>query len=204
MPFVAAPNIVMCEILGQKDGQLIENRIMGNVFHAPTMADLTALQTLLTTWINNLYQAYLPADVTVTGLKLTSQQSINDIQLQTALALVGDVALPSAPNEVTYCISLRSGVSGRSARGRFYWLGLALANIGTTNRVGAAFRTNATAAVQTLIGDFVAAGYAWSIVSYRSNNAPRPGGPVYFSVQTATTTDDIVDSQRRRRPGIGS
>lgn len=204
MPFVAAPNIVMCEILAQKDGQNIENRLMVDVFHAPTPADLTTLQTLLTDWCNLTYRTLLPADVTITGLKLTSQQTINDIQLQTALALVGTVAVPSAPNEVTYCISLRSGVSGRSARGRFYWLGLALANIATTNRVGALFRTNTTAAVQSLINNISGAGYKWAIVSYRSNNAPRPGGPVYFPLVSATTTDDIVDSQRRRRPGIGS
>lgn len=204
MPFVAAPNIVMCEVLAQKDGQLIENRVMVNVFHPPTPADLTVLQTVFTDWINLSYQALLPADVTVTGLKFTSQQSINDIQLQAALALVGDVALPAAPNEVTYCISLRSGIAGRSARGRFYWLGLATANIATTNRVGAGFRTNSTAAVQTLIDALAFNNYAWTIVSYISNGVPRPGGPVYFSVITATTTDDIVDSQRRRRPGIGS
>jgi len=194
----------MCELLAQKDGQLIENRIMVNVLHAPTPADLAALQTRLQDWINTSYRTLLPTDVTFTGLKLTSQQSINDIQLQTALALAGTVAAPSAPNETTYCVSLRTGVSGRSARGRFYWLGLAVANIATQNRVGALFRTNVTASVQTLIGAIAADGYQWSIVSYISNGVPRPGGPVYFPVLTATTTDDIVDSQRRRRPGIGS
>jgi len=194
----------MCELLAQKDGQLIENRIMVNVLHAPTPADLAALQTRLQDWINTSYRTLLPTDVTFTGLKLTSQQSINDIQLQTALALAGTVAAPSAPNETTYCVSLRTGVSGRSARGRFYWLGLAVANIATQNRVGALFRTNVTASVQTLISAIASDGYQWSIVSYISNGVPRPGGPVYFPVLTATTTDDIVDSQRRRRPGIGS
>lgn len=203
MPFVPAPNIVMCEILAQKDGQLIENRIMVNVFQEPVAANLTTLQNVLTSWCNLTYRTLLPADVTITGLKLTSLHEENAVQLQTALALVGTVALPAAPNETTYCLSLRTGVSGRSARGRFYWLGLALANIGTTNRVGALFRTNATAGLQALVTQIAAEGFAWVIVSFISGGVPRPGGPVYFPVLTVTTTDDIVDSQRRRRPGIG-
>jgi len=204
MPFVPAPNIVMCEILAQKDGQLIENRVMVNVGHEPIAADLTALANEFTSWCNVTYKTLLPADVTITGLRLTSLHEENAVQLQTALALVGTVALPAAPNETTYCISLRTGVSGRSARGRFYWLGLALANIGTTNRVGALFRTNSTAGVQSLINQLNSVATPWMIVSYIANGVPRPGGPVYFQVLTATTTDDIVDSQRRRRPGIGS
>jgi len=204
MAFVPAPNIIMCEIRGQKDGQLIENRIMVDALHDPTPADLQTMVDVLTFWINNTYKTLVPVDVTFTGLKITSLKSINAIQLTTGLAIVGTIANPSAPNEVSYCISLRTGLSGRSARGRFYWLGLALASIGTQNRVGAPFRTLSTAAIQTLIGAITAANFRWVIVSYRTNKAPRVGGPVYFPVLTATTTSDVVDSQRRRRPGIGA
>lgn len=204
MPFVPAPNIVQCEILAQKDGQLIENRIMVDVFHAPSSADYAVLQPVLTNWCNASYRPLLPADVTITGLRFTDMSQQNGPQLQTALALIGGTAVPSAPNEVTYCISLRTGNAGRSARGRFYVLGIALFNIPTTNRVGAGYRTAITAAVQQLATDIFAAGFAWVIVSYINNGGPRVGGPVYFPVVTATTTDDIVDSQRRRRPGIGA
>lgn len=204
MAFVPAPNIVKVEILAQKDGQLIENVLHVNCLHAPLLADLNTIDTTVTNWINTNYKTLVPADVTFTGLKLTSLQTENGIQKQTALAIVGTVANPSAPNETTYCISIRTGSAGRSARGRFYWLGLAVANIATQNRVGAAFRTASTASVQQLITNLAAANVPWTIVSYRTNNAPRPGGPVYFLVSTATTTDDIVDSQRRRRPGIGT
>lgn len=204
MPFVPAPNIVQVEFLATKDGQQIENRIMVNVGHAPTLADFTALQGPLQTWIANTYAPLLPSDITVTGLRFTDMSQQNGPQLQVALAIVGAVAPPSAPNEVTYCVSLRTGNAGRSARGRWYWLGLALANIPTQNRVGAGFRTNSTAAIQTLIQTIANLGYFFTIVSYINNGVPRVGGPVYFFVLTATTTDDIVDSQRRRRPGIGS
>lgn len=204
MPFVPAPNIIQVEILASKDGALIENRFHVNVFHQPTTSDFTALAALMTTWLSNDYAAQLPADVTITGLQMTSLHSQNAIQSNVALNIVGGLALPAMPNETTYCVSLRSAFIGRSARGRFYVLGLARVSVSTTNRVSAGYRTAITAALQDLINDIAGLSYAFTIVSYINNNAPRPGGPVYFVVATATTTDDVVDSQRRRRPGVGS
>lgn len=204
MPFVPAPNIVQVEILAQKDGALIENRIMVNVFHAPTLADLTAVAAVVTPWIVARYAPNLPADVTITGLRLSDMSQQNGPFLQPGLAIPGEKALPAMPNEVTYCISLRTGSAGRSGRGRFYVLGLARVDVATTNRVAALYRTEIVEDMAVLITDLVNAGFAWVIVSHFNNNALRPGGPVYFPVTNVTTTDDVVDSQRRRRPGVGA
>jgi hypothetical protein len=53
----------------------------------------------------------------------------------------------------------------------------------------------------TIIGDF---GYLPSIVSYVHDNAPRVGGPVYYPITSAILVDTLVDSQKRRKPGVGS
>jgi hypothetical protein len=42
------------------------------------------------------------------------------------------------------------------------------------------------------------------VMSRVSGGVPRPGGPVYYPITTVVSTDDIVDSQRRRKPGNGS
>ena len=204
MPFVPAPNIVMVEVLGLKDGQVVENRLHVNVLHAPTPADLTLLGNLFTNWVTFSYATVLPDDVTITGLQLTSLHEQNGIQLAVPLAVVGGTVDVSMPNEVTYCVSLRSGFVGRSARGRFYTMGIARVNVLGENRVQVGYRAAITAVLQTIIDDIAANSFVMVIVSYINNGLPRPGGPVYFVVANATTTDDILDSQRRRRPGIGS
>jgi len=203
MAFVPAPNIVSVEILGLKDGQVIENRVMVNVHTVPTPAILSNVESIVQTWIANFYNPLLPNTVQITGMKLTDQSAIDGIFLQTALTFVGGVASAALPNEVSYCLSLRSSSRGRSARGRLYVLGVAENQRLGQNRVTTAYRDALAVAGDSLVGSLAGSGYHWSIVSYQSLGVPRPGGPVYYLVTNTTTTDDVLDSQRRRRPGVG-
>jgi hypothetical protein len=204
MPFIPAPNIIQVEILATKDGQIIENRVMIDAFHAPSAADYAALLPQFTNWLNTSYAPLLPQEVVITGLKFTDKSQQNGPFQQTALTIPGSNLSGSLPNEVTFCVSLRTNSAGRSARGRFYWLGIPIDQRSGQNRVISAFRANTAGAVTGLAVSIASVGMAMVIVSYFSNGVPRPGGPVYFPVATGVTTDDILDSQRRRRPGIGS
>jgi hypothetical protein len=204
MPFVDTPNVVMAEIVAQMDGQLIENRVMVDVFHQPTAVDLQNVQDVVLSFCNLRYAALLPTECVITEIKCTSLDARDRIQDIAAVNIPGAVTGGAMPNEVTYCVSLKSSQIGRSARGRFYVLGIAKVNVGTQNRVGATYRTAIQDALTFLKDSLQNAAYRLVIVSYRTNNAPRPGGPVYFVVQSCTTTDDVVDSQRRRRPGVGT
>lgn len=203
MAFVPAPNIVMVEIIGQKDGQIIENRFHVNVLGEPTSGNLSTLNGAVQAWITASYLPRLPDEVTITEVRLTSLHEQNGIQLSSPMSATGAGTTGAMPNEVTLCVSLRTGFVGRSARGRFYLLGLPLDVMLDQNRVLAAYRTAVATALQSLISTIQAAGFVMVIVSYVNNGAPRPGGPVYFVVSSAVVTDDIVDSQRRRRPGVG-
>lgn len=204
MPFVPAPNIVMAEFVGTKDGQIIENRVHVNMLGEPTLANMGTLATALQSWLTTDYANRLPQEVVITQLQLTSLHTQNAVQLTVPLNIVGVVAGGAMPNEVSYCVSLRTGFIGRSARGRFYILGVPTGVMTLQNRINAAYRTNITNTIGALRTTIASTGFLQVIVSYISNGVPRPGGPVYFVVQSATTTDDIVDSQRRRRPGIGT
>lgn len=204
MPFIDTPNVVMCETIGTLDGQIVENRVMVDTFHQPIPGDLTGLQAQFANWVNLAYAPLLPTDLVVTQFKFTSLDARNRIQLIVPVTIPGTVTGGAMPNEVTYCVSLKSNQIGRSARGRLYVLALAKANVSSQNRVGSGYRTNITAAVDGLRTRIASIGFAGVIVSYRNNGVPRPGGPVYYTWATTSTSDDIVDSQRRRRPGIGT
>jgi hypothetical protein len=149
--------------------------------------------------------AELPTDVVMRELYLKSLHEENAVEA-TVGALVTDVGtfagIP-ATNQNTLCVSLRSGNTGRSARGRLYWLGLGEDHYAVNTMVAAA-RDDIVAAVEEMRSVLLGFGYQWSIVSYISGGAPRVGGPVYFNVESVLVTDDTLDSQRRRMPGRGS
>jgi len=205
MPFVPAPNIVRLEIRATKAGQKIENRLHINCFHEPTMADFSAIHSIVVTSVTSAWVPQLPGDLTLNSNFFVSLHEENGIQLEApyAAGLVGTNLGQAAPNQNTICVSLRSGAAGRSARGRLYWMGLTEEQY-NGNVMDAPDLTAIVGAVDNLRAQLIAGGYHWMIVSYIHNNAPRVGGPVYFDILSVLAVDNVLDSQRRRMPGHGT
>lgn len=205
MAFIPAPNIVQCEIRGILDGQHVENRIYVNVLHAPTIADLNALAGALSGAVSVNWVPLMSGNWRCSEFFLRSMQTINDIQAtypQPSGSFTGTHGSPQLPNNVTLCVSLRSNFAGRSARGRLYWQCLSEDQV-VSNNVDLAVVNQITSAVLALKVNIAALGFVWSVVSFRSGNIVRPGGPVYFPVNDVIVVDTVIDSQRRRLPGRG-
>jgi hypothetical protein len=206
MPFVPAPNIVQIEYRCTMDNQQVENRHFINNFGPPTPAELQAFASGGWSWWDLTYSPLISDAVTLREVVATDMSTQNGEQYTYApnTETTGQAAGGSMPNEVAFCISLRSGARGRSARGRWYVFGIPRGAQQTTNNMSAAAAEALRAALQTRITALGAANKPMTIVSYFSNGGPRPGGPVYFLVNTATIVDTTFDSQRRRKPGVGS
>jgi len=205
MAFVPAPNIVMVELRCTLDGQNVENRFHVNVFHEPTTFDLQSVANVVSNAVIEQWIPQLPDALTFREIHLRSLHDANAIELTAAFPsnTTGSLVSLVLPSNVTLCVSLRSNASGRSARGRLYWMGLCELDV-SGNNIGLTRSGGIVDAVQFLIDALQTVEYAWVIVSYIANNAPRVGGPVYFVVTTALIVDSVVDSQRRRLPGRGS
>jgi hypothetical protein len=205
MPFVPAPNIIMVEWRYVLAGQKCENRMMWDVLSVPSHPDLIAFATFAWDWWENTYAAQITTSCLLSAVVVTYMGDENGDQYTYApdTTTTGDVSSQALPNETSLCISLRSGLRGRSARGRWYMCGIPIAALVDANNVSTTYASAAVAALQTLIDDVTTGGNLPSIVSYISNNAPRVGGPVYFTIETALLVDTVVDSQRRRKPGVG-
>lgn len=205
MPFVPAPNVAMVEFRCSRNGQNVENRIMVNMLAEPTAADMSDLSVAAWNWWELDHADMLPGDVGLREVVVTSQHTVDGPQVTYApdTTTTGNVGGFALPNEVSYCISLRSANRGRSARGRWYMLGLADGQLADTNNVTSAYATAAAASLQALV---TAINASWQavIVSYRSAGVPRPGGPVYFPIVNAVTVDTVLDSMRKRKPGVGT
>jgi hypothetical protein len=205
MAFVPAPNIVQAEVRATLAGQKIENRWMIDVLTAVTPTLVDDVANLVNVWAQDTYFDFLPDAVALVATVATDMSDANGAQVTIAPtgSFTGALGEEPMPNEVTFCISLHTASRGRSARGRSYMLATTKFTV-TGNDLSAGRADQYKGAIQTLIDRVAAAGWSLVIVSYIANGVPRPGGPVYFGVTTATYTDLVVDSQRGRKPGNGT
>lgn len=205
MPFVPAPNIVMVEVRALLAGQHVENRFMVDVLTAVTPTLVDDVANAVNVWAQGTYFDHLPAAVQLSEVVATDMSVAEGTQVTIAPTgtFVGALDTPAMPNEVTFCISLRSGSRGRSARGRAYVLAITRDAV-TGNDYLAARADQHVSDFQALIDAMTTAGWALVVVSYISGGAPRVGGPVYFPITTPLYTDLTVDSMRKRKPGVGS
>jgi hypothetical protein len=206
MPFVPAPNIIQAEMRCTRDGQKIENRVMIDNLAVVDAGSLLEVATLVWDWWELTYAPLLPTTVTLNEVVTTDMSAIDGPQFTYApdATTTGGIDGASLPNEVSLCVSLRSGNRGRSARGRFFFVGIPNTAMANTNNVSPTFAGNAASALQTLVNSIDTSGRLLVIVSYVSEGVPRVGGPVYYPVLSAVVVDTIVDSQRRRKPGVGA
>jgi len=205
MAFVPAPQIMMLEFRYIMAGQRTENRIMVDALAPVTPTTLEALADVGDLWVGNTYLGNIGGNTALSEVVVTDLTTQNGEQVTHAPGspVTGGKPAP-LPNENAFCISLRSNARGRSARGRWFAGSLSGNDREDANTLTAGYVTDLTTALNGLIGAIDAAGFQAVIVSYRSNNAPRPGGPVYFPIVTATAVDRIIDSQRKRKPGVGA
>lgn len=114
-------------------------------------------------------------------------------------ALVGS----PMPNNVSLSIARKTGLTGRSNRGRIYWPGFNEADV-TNNEIS----TARAGAIVDALEDFTTAvnslgTFSLAIITRYSNNALRPTA-IARPITSWSVVDRVVDSMRRRLPGRGN
>jgi hypothetical protein len=149
------------------------------------------------------------APITHTGTSL-QQIEVTDISSEDDDGIIYTTGLPSVgtssgnalPNNVTVATKLLSGLTGRSRRGRKYFVGMSDNNIsaGAQNILGA-MQTALNQAYEELLTLLTAEDWTWIIVSLISNGVPRTEGLKTPIIAFATNL--VLDSMRRRLPERG-
>lgn len=206
MPFVPAPNIIEVEFRYILFAQHCENRIMIDNLAAVDATALEDTAILCWNWWETSYAANITSQVLLVEVVATDLTVADGGQFTYApdTTTTGTGSASAMPNEVSVCISLRSTSRGRSARGRWYVAGVPNNQMATANEIEPTYQSALAADMNTLIAAIDTAGQKFVIVSYVTAGAPRVGGPVYYVVENALIIDRIVDSMRRRKPGVGS
>lgn len=113
-------------------------------------------------------------------------------------AITGSAADP-LPNNVTFALKRSSGFSGRSARGRIYWMGIATSYMASDNMLATISANGLITWVEALDAVVSLEGVTPVIVSRFNNLLPRTEG-VTYPIADWSYSDLRVDTLRSRLP----
>lgn len=203
MPNLPVANTARIEIRWTLESQQCENTFAVHGTVPWTEALLLTANTLVTGWIVDSYAPLLSNAILFTEIESTGLDDVDGPQVTTSVSHAGDVSGVTLPNESSFCISLRSGLTGRSRRGRWFMPPPLLANRDGVNSVSVAYADAAKGALNDLMELWTEASQRMGVISRIHNSAQRVP-PLFTPYSNATYVNLILDSQRNRRPGNGS
>lgn len=203
MPAPMVPDTAALEVRCALDGQDVENTLW---FRKTTgtvdSENLKALCTTVRVWFVTDVLPKLPAAVTFREVYGRDRGFPDGVEgsSATGAGTAGGIAIAATPNNVSLSVSFRTGRTGRSRRGRNYWLAIP-GNKVTANVVDNLYIDDIISSYEELL-TVVGPDWEWVVVSLRSNNNWRETALV-TPITEVLVVDDVVDSQRRRLPGRG-
>lgn len=197
------PGLVRAEFRCTWNGQLVEN-VMFFDFGASTYSqgDLEDLGAVLADFAADMVPLQGPTCIQrefyIEGYQGEGSMSHTEGLGSTPGTASGD----GLPNNCGLCVSFRTGLTGRSRRGRNYTIGMTESHQ-AAGVVNSTYR-NAVLAAYSALAANLAANTDWvhNIASFFSNGEPRLQA-LKTPVTAYQVVDDFVDSQRRRLPGRG-
>lgn len=215
MTFQACPGIAQATINVQTpDGDIAQNvlHISNGGSGAWSAADLTTLANTLDTWLTtgdgsgNNFVAHLQSAYTVVEISCRDLTTQAGAEFNKSVNHVGGDSGGRMADGLTKAITLRSGLAGRSYRGRIFCIGLSALNADATDKN---LMYSASVAVQiaiwtSLISTVSGAhtGWVWVILSRQAGLAKRSTG-VGTAITAVGVSNNYFDYQRRRAPFHG-
>lgn len=178
-----------------------------NVVHSATswtVEELTEVAEAIEAWETASARPWRTSAVSLFRISCRdiSTQFGNILEYDVVPAISGQLAGLPLPNNVTFCVSYRTTLSGRSNRGRHYWIGLNETQV-TGDTIGGDHANGIRDALRTLNQTVLGAlGCQLCIVSRQVNGVARTTAQV-TNVSNIFYTDTLIDTQRRRLPRPG-
>jgi hypothetical protein len=204
MTFIPAEKCAKVAIEGTWDNQKVVSTFWFEFTSEPSSTDLQTIAAFMfTDWWQNI-KSMTSNTYTLDQVTATRQQSGSDIQeiYVPASGNVGTGDEFSVPLNCAWCWSLRTGLRGRSYRGRMYQPGV-IDDVLVSPGVGdpAILGPLAAAIVAHLI-DGLPTGWTYVVASHFANKLPRT--LAVLTPIVAVIIDTALDSMRRRLVGRGT
>jgi hypothetical protein len=210
MAFIPVPNTAQIRLEGRLDNQQTINDLYFFQDGGFTSLELEDLTANVFSWWNTSIVTVLNEGFSSLRASARDLTTENGISFETATgASSGGVSGEAAPNNVAPAVSFRTGMAGRSFRGRNYIPGISNSSV-VGNNVDAGWRDDILNGYSLLLpaGSVLPGTFVW-VVASRFSGVDVDGKPIPRLAGIVTTitavifTDTVVDSQRRRLPGRG-
>lgn len=135
MAFQRVPETARAEVIYLQNSRYIENNFHARKEGGYSDSDLSILAAAVdaavsTNWLPNQNDEVYYTKTVVTGLDAEEDTVVEDNSGAGPGALT---ATDDLPPSITKAITLRSGLTGRSARGRVYWIGASIGSLAGDN-----------------------------------------------------------------------
>lgn len=192
---------------------LLNSQRVENVYHftkgsPASAADLEALRVILVNWENNVAKPQRPNNTSLVLIELTALDSLSApfLSSQTGLPIVGTMAGNGMVSFLSVAVRHTTGLTGRSRRGRSYWVGLGANHLLNNDSITSAAATSLTSVYTQLRTLAAAGGFTFVVNSLYSGvtvvNGYRRAVPRAAGVMTSITSSSCetgIDSQRHRK-----
>lgn len=201
MPFQSVPDTAEAVIKGTYQGRNIANVINFKFSGGYNQTNIDELAGVVDGWVDSTYKDNFNAGVSyVETLVRGLENEIDLFDVANSGAGPGNANETQMPANNTCCISIRSGLTGRSARGRFYGWPFIAEALTSPNVWVSTYPAALVSALESLQSLAAADGWTMVIVSRFTGGAKR-GTAVTFDVTGFSSTSNDVDTIRRRLKG---
>lgn len=201
--FQRVPNTAEIDMIYTLNGVTVQNVFYAQLPTGYVQADLQALADKIDTAFLATFVTEMPPEVAYIRTDVRGLDQINDLTAtQNAGAGVGTHTGSAFPNNVTLAIRKTSGLTGRSARGRTFWIGVPDDEVAGAdeNFLKATWADAAVSDIGT-IRNFIGTVGLWEpvLVSRFENKVERDEGAL-FPWTGESYVDRRVDTHRGRLP----
>lgn len=209
MPFVPVADAAKAALKFTSFGQQCINTMWFTKSGGWTSTDLNDLCVALNSWVIAELLPLASNDTSYNGSSAVDMSAAGQegVEVPVTPAEEGGNIVAGLPNNVTAAVKFLTGFTGRSNRGRNFFIGLG-ENQATGNTLASAAQTGILAAYDALASyltglaaEHVVASL-FSGVDVNGNPIPRTAGVV--KAVTTYAMDDVLDSMRRRLTGRGT
>jgi hypothetical protein len=199
MPFIPTPGIVQANLFFEGVGGVFaQNRLYFAASTVPTSTDMEEIDDALYPVIVAQYTEHMSSFWQLDGITYRAMNEAEGLELVSTQTFPvegasGDTEMEGA--QVSYTITLNTGLAGRSARGRVYGVGLTNA-AATGNRLTTAAQGVFQAAWAAILSAMELSGHALQVVSFFEGGVARSEGRP-LSVLSANVRFPLATQRRR-------
>lgn len=201
MAFQSVPETAVAEVIYTQHGETLQMGFYAKFAGGYTQTDITLLADIVDTRVGLSFLPIQTAECTYERTEVRGLEDENDFTATDSTNTgIGANISGSLPNQVTYSVKRASALTGRSARGRVYWIGLARDDLAADdNFLNAVDATAIVAAIENMRNTLNGSGWAAVIVSRVTGGLPRIVGVTFPWISTVGV-DARVDTLRNRLP----